>query len=206
MTTQSVGLVAQLRNAGVTTVGCFCDPLLLKALTVQTNSQRYFPEFVNTGVAFVDQDLVGQLFAPQVWKRAIGPSYAGATVPEGRGPGYQAYRAAGRTDQPSIAVDLIYSQIQLLAIGVQLAGPNLRPDTYRDGMFQYPESSGPLGTWKFGPDDYTTSQDSREVYWDPTRKSVMNGDPGSYVETQPGKRYRIGEYPAGDATVPGIAP
>lgn len=205
MTTQAATLIPQLQNAGITTVGCFCDPLLLKVLTAKASEQQYFPEWLNTGVALTDQDIVGQLFGPDQWKRSIGPSYSGPSQPQGRGVGYQAYRAV-RKDEPSIGVDLIYAQLQILAIGVQMAGPNLTPDSFAQGLFRYPTSNGPLGTWKFGDGDYTTSQDSREIYWDPNRKSVQTGKNGAYVETEPGKRYAIGGYSGGAGQIPGLTP
>ncbi|MFN8051184.1 MAG: hypothetical protein U0Q22_07115 [Acidimicrobiales bacterium] len=205
MTTQAATLVPKLQQAGITSVACFCDPLLMSVLTAKASEQHYVPEWINTGVALTDQDIVGQLFAADQWKRSIGASYAGPTQPQGRGVGYQAYKAV-RKDEPSIGVDLIYGQLQLLAIGVQMAGPNLTPDTYAQGMFRYPTSTGPLGTWKFGPGDFTTSQDSREIYWDPNRRSVQTGKPGAYVETEPGKRYPIGGYTPSSGLVPGLTP
>lgn len=203
MTTQSATLIPKLQQAGITTVACFCDPLLLAVLTAKASEQQYYPEWLNTGVALTDQDIVGQLFAAEQWKRSIGPSYAGATQPQGRGVGYQAYRAV-RKDEPSIGVDLIYAQLQILAIGIQMAGPNLNPDTFADGMRKYPTSSGPLGTWKFGPNDYTTAQDSREIYWDPNRTSVQTNKKGAYVETEGTKRYPIGGWSAGSGQIPGL--
>jgi len=205
MTTQAATLIPKLQNAGITTVACFCDPLLMAVLTAKASEQQYFPEWLNTGVALTDQDIVGQLFAPEQWRRSIGASYAGPTQPQGRGVGYQAYRAV-RKDEPSIGVDLIYAQLQILAIGIQLAGPNLTPDTFAQGMFKYPTSTGPLGTWKFGDGDYTTSQDSREIFWDPNRTSVQTNKPGAYVETEPGKRYPIGGYGGGSGQIPGLTP
>lgn len=203
MTTQSATLIPKLQQAGITTVACFCDPLLLAVLTAKASEQQYYPEWLNTGVALTDQDIVGQLFAAEQWKRSIGPSYAGATQPQGRGVGYQAYRAV-RKDEPSIGVDLIYAQLQILAIGIQMAGPNLNPDTFADGMRKYPTSSGPLGTWKFGPNDYTTAQDSREIYWDPNRTSVQTNKKGAYVETEGTKRYPIGGWSAGSGQITGL--
>ena len=105
-----------------------------------------------------------------------------------------------------ILAKLIYAQLQILAIGVQMAGPNLTPDSFAQGLFRYPTSNGPLGTWKFGDGDYTTSQDSREIYWDPNRKSVQTGKNGAYVETEPGKRYAIGGYSGGAGQIPGLTP
>lgn len=205
MTTQAATLVPKLQQRGITTVACFCDPLLMAVLTAKASEQRYFPEWINTGVALTDQDIVGQLFASEQWRRSIGPSYSGPTAPQGRGVGYQAYKAV-RKDEPSIGVDLIYGQLQILAIGVQLAGPNLTPETFAQGMFKYPTSTGSLGTWKFGPGDFTTSQDSREIYWDPNRRSVQTGKQGAYVETEPGKRYPIGGFTPSSGLIPGLTP
>lgn len=205
MTTQSATIIPKLQQANITTVACFCDPLLMAVLTPKASEQRYFPEWVNTGVALTDQDIVGQLFAPDQWKRSIGPSYSGPSQPQGRGVGYQAYKAV-RKDEPSIGVDLIYAQLQMLAIGVQMAGPNLTPQTFAEGMFRYPERTGALGTWKFGPGDYTTSQDSREIYWDPNRRSAQTNKPGAYVETEPNKRYPIGGFAPNTGQIPGLTP
>lgn len=205
MTTQSAALIPKLKSKGVTSVACFCDPLLLAVLTAKASEQQYFPEWINTGVALGDQDLVAQLFAKEQWKRSIGPSYSGPTQAQGRGVGYRAYKAV-RKDEPSIGVDLIYGQLQLIAIGVQMAGPKLTPDSFADGMMRYPERTGPLGTWKFGPGDFTTSQDSREIYWDPNRRSVQTGEPGAYVDTSPGTRYRIGRYTPSSGKIPGLTP
>ena len=45
----------------------------------------------------------------------------------------------------------------MLAIGLQMAGPNLTPESFEQGMFAYPGGLGPLGSWKFGPGDYSMS-------------------------------------------------
>jgi hypothetical protein len=84
-----------------------------------------------------------------------------------------------------------------MAIGLQMAGPNLTPQTFEQGMFSYPPKLGPAGVWGFGPHDYTTSDDVREIYWDPNTISNYNQKKGAYIEIGPGKRYRQGEIPSG---------
>src|SRR5687768_18049161 len=59
--------------------------------------------------------------------------------------------------------------ISQMAIGFQMAGPTLTPETFRDGMFAYPRKLGPAGSWGFGESDYTTADDVREICWDPNR-------------------------------------
>lgn len=200
MSNQAVNLVAKLKNANVTTIVCGCDPVLLLFMTGKAREQNYFPEWIITGVAFTDQDIVGQLFDQDEWANSVGISFAGGMQPLKASLGYNAYKTV-RSDEPAIATDGLYFQMLVLALGLQMAGPDLTPQTFQQGLFAYPAKTGPAGTWHFGPNDFTTSDDAREIYWDPNRRSVQNGDKGAYVDTEPGKRYPMGQFPAGEPKV-----
>jgi len=202
MAPQATTMISKLKSANITTIVCGCDPLILTFLTGKAREQGYQPEWMETGVAFTDQDLVGQIFDQQVWNKAFGVSFAGPTQPLQAGMGYRAFKAIRPNEEPSIAADVIYYQLQMLAIGIQMAGPNLTPETFEQGMFRYPQTSGPLGTWKFGPGDYTTSQDAREVYWDANAMSPQNDKRGAWVDPNRGARFPIGRFPAGEPNVP----
>ena len=195
MSDQAGSLVQKLKAAGATTVICGCDPLLLTFLTAKAKEQGYSPEWLVTGVALVDNDLIGQILQPDEWARAFGVSFSGPPQPAGQGLGYRAYKSV-RSDEPSIGVELIYNQLYLLAIGIQGAGPNLNPQTFEKAMFDYPRRTGPSGTWGFGPGDYTTSDDAREVFWNPAVTSVQTRTPGTYQDPNGGARYPIGRWPA----------
>ena len=91
--------------------------------------------------------------------------------------------------------------LQVLAIGLQMAGPNLNPSTFQSGMFAYLPRSGPEGLWDFGPGDYSTSDDAHEVYWNPNATSIQNSKKGAYIPTS-ANRYPIGKWPAGPPNVP----
>ena len=194
MSIQAGEKLAKMKNAGITTVMCGCDPLLLTFLTAKAKEQNYHPEWLITGVALVDNDLIGSIMEPEQWSRAFGVSFSGPAQPSGQSLGYRAYKAV-RPDEPSIAVDLIYNQLNLLAIGIQMAGPNLTPETYEAGMFKYPTRTGPSGTWGFAPGDYSTSDDAREVFWNPQGTSVQTREPGLYVDPNGGQRFPIGKWP-----------
>lgn len=189
-------ILPKLRNDGITTVMCGCDPVFLNFLTTAMNGQGYFPEMVVAGVALVDTDLVGQLMQQKVWTNAFGISYAGPTQRQGTSFAYRAYKSV-RPDEPSIMVDIIYSQLYMLAIGIQMAGPNLTPPSFEKGMFDYPRRSGPYGTWGFGPNDYSTSDDAREIFWNPQAPSPQNNQAGAYQDPNGGRRFPIGKWPGG---------
>ena len=115
--------------------------------------------------------------------------------------GYNAYKQM-RDDEPAFAVQSVYYSLHLLAIGIQGAGPELTPDTFEQGMFDYPGAQGPAGTRGFGPGNRSAPEDYREIYWDPEAISSFNNEPGAYVETDPGVRHAPGELPEGGPRVP----
>lgn len=195
---QAASLIAKLKSRHVTTVLCGCDPLFTIFLSSKAKEQNYQPEWVNSGAAFTDLDLAGQLNDQDQWGHAFGISQAGSSEPFRASIAYHAYKAV-RSDEPEeLVLHLAYQQLYLLAIGIQMAGPHLTPETFEKGMFAYPGGSGSLGTWRFGPGRYTPAIDAREVWWDPKRPSLENGQAGAWVESEPGKRYRAGQWPAGD--------
>ena len=100
-------------------------------------------------------------------------------------------------EEPAFSVDLIYNQMYMLAIGIQMAGPDLNPETFRSGMYDYPPRSGPLGLWDFGPGDHTTADDVREIYWDPNAVSSYNFQPGAYIGVNRSQRYLRDQLPSG---------
>lgn len=194
MSIQAGDKLAKLKNAGVTTVLCGCDPLFLTFLTAKAKEQNYHPEWLMTGVALIDNDLIGSIMEQGQWGNAFGVSFSGPPQPAGQGLGYQAYKSV-RPDEPSVGVELIYNQLELLAIGLQLAGPNLTPESFEAGMFKYPARTGPSGTWGFAPGDYSTSDDAREVFWNPGEISIQTREPGTYVNPNGDQRFPIGQWP-----------
>lgn len=193
---QAASVLARLVSARITTVVCACDPVMLTYLAGQAEQQGYQPEWLLLGAGFGDLDLVGQMVARSSgdqWLRAFGSSPLPAPSPPGTGEAYRAYRS-GRDDEPSLLVDLLFRQLLVLAIGLQMAGPNLTPETFAAGMYAYPRRSGDAGTWRFSPDNHTGVIDARAIWWDPDARSSFNGQPGTYVDD--GTRYVIGALPS----------
>jgi hypothetical protein len=200
MPNQASGIIAQLKDAGVTSVLCGCDPVMLAlGLTPKSNEQGYHPEWLTAGLAFVEQDIVSQLIEQRQWAHAFGIAYNADSEPMGRSYPYAAYKKMRPSDEPAFGVEEIYYQLYMLAIGIHMAGPNLTPETYEAGMYAYPGGSGPRGTWGFGPGDHTPIDDFREIWWDTEKISPQNNKPGAWVELNDGKRYRPGEVPKGKA-------
>lgn len=180
---QAISIASEIVRSDITTISCFCDPLMLINLTQQIDAQGLQPEWIITGVGFGDIDLIGQGLADATdqWLRAFGASPL-ATQPEREdSPGYRAFKSVRPDEEPSQAVDVFYYQLYQLALGIQMAGPELTPESLETGLFSYPARTGPAGTWDMSPGSYTPVIDLQEVYWDPDATSPFNGLPGTYA-------------------------
>jgi hypothetical protein len=200
---QAENLVAQLKAKGYTTIICGCDPIFPVYLTGQESSQTYLPEFIEIGAALVDQDYVGQLYNQNAYAHAIGISPNEPTVPYNQTIGYAAYKTVDPTTEPAFFVNQIYLQMDMLAIGIQMAGPDLTPATYEQGMFKFPPRLGPAGLWGWDSEQFTVPNDFREVCWDPNAVSAYNQKQGAYIASSSNNaRWTIGNIPKGPPGCP----
>ena len=89
--------------------------------------------------------------------------------------------------------------------GIHLAGPELTPETFRDGLYRYPPSgggptqaslAGDHGIW---PDtDWGGGDDATIVWFDPTatgEDEVGNDGTGLYRYANGAQRYTLGNFP-----------
>jgi len=196
MSDQATRIIADFKDKGITTILCGCDPILPVFLSGVANREKYYPEFIIVGTALTDADIVGQLWKPEFASHAFGVSPLDGFVPPTQTIAYAAYKSV-RDDEPAFSVDLIYYQMYMLAIGLQMAGPDLNPATFEAGMFAYPAKTGPFGLWKFGPGDRTAANDVREIYWDAGAVSTYNGKNGAYIGANNGARFQKGQIPGG---------
>ncbi len=194
MSDQATRIIADFKDRGITTILCGCDPIIPVFLSGVANREQYYPEFIIVGTALTDADIVGQLWNQNFASHAFGVSPLDSFVPPTQTIAYAAYKSV-RDDEPAFSVDLIYYQMYMLAIGLQMAGPNLTAQTFDTGMAAYPAKSGPFGLWKFGPGDRTAANDVREIYWDANAISTFNGKQGAYIGSNNGARFQRGQIP-----------
>jgi hypothetical protein len=194
MSNQATQIINDFKDRGITTILCGCDPILPVFLSGVSNREQYYPEFIIVGTALTDADIVGQLWNQNFASHAFGVSPLDGFVPPTKTIAYAAYKSV-RNDEPAFSVDLIYYQMYMLAIGLQMAGPDLNPQTFEAGMFNYPAKTGPFGLWEFGVGDRTAANDVREIFWDPGAISTYNGKTGAYIGANEGKRFQKGQIP-----------
>jgi hypothetical protein len=181
---EAASIEQQIVNDKITTVLCGCDPITLIYLTGDLDNAGYEPEFANIGAAFTDEDLLAQLFDQSAWAHAAGETNNGTIPPYGASLGYFAAKSVDPTQAPAHAVDTIYEDLYILALGIEGAGPDLTPQTFERGIFDYPGGNGEYGPWKFtenGAGTWTPQHEFRYEWWDPNAVSPFDGEKGTWV-------------------------
>jgi hypothetical protein len=208
---QTQATVSGLIQAKITTVTCMCDPIAPAFLTSGMSGNSYFPEFLLAGTQFMDADLVGRLYDKQQMRHAFGIS----TIPQQLALDVQdparVWQDMGRSghacEKNGCGID--WSYVNMMATGLQMAGPNLTPLTFERGLLTMPADGGweghhrpDWGYWKLGQNDYTWLSDTREVYWSATSVSPVDGQQGAWIGVNGGKRYQLGQWGNDLAGVP----
>lgn len=206
----ATSFVSQFKEAGVTTVIAQGDPILLADMTDEATRQDWFPEWVLPGTPFVDTNAFARNYDQQQWANAFGLSYLPPAARPELSPAYQLYEwYHGEPPPAAELLFLIYPQVALFFTGVSYAGPNLTPETFRDGLFAFPptpravtQPSVDYGTGLWDPeihdeDDYDGIDDMVELWWDPDAVVVDEAGveaQGGYQYVDGGRRYYADDY------------
>jgi hypothetical protein len=221
---QAPTMIQKLRSAGVTTVINVVPYTDNKSLTEIATQQEFFPEWFLTGSFSQDISLLGRTFDEKQWSHAFGlgtyppvPTelawynhltdwYYGTDKPD--------YRTAGDVMKRP---NLIIAQYLVLALftGIHLAGPDLTPQNFRDGMFAFEPSGGAAcncittSELSYGDHgllpgylDYFAPDDVVEIYWDaervaPDELAGITGK-GLYMYMNGGRRFNLATVPKGE--------
>ncbi|MBA3303748.1 MAG: ABC transporter substrate-binding protein [Acidimicrobiia bacterium] len=168
--------IASMQAAGVTTVIVQADPILLPAFTQEATKQQWFPEWVLAASPFVDTTVFARTFDQEQWEHAFGLSYFPPPVdPEVNPPVrlYEWFHGAPPPVEGTIPLLLLYPQVTLFFTGLEYAGPDLTPETFRDGLFVMPPTpravTQPQVNYgeELGEEGiYAGIEDLVEVWWD----------------------------------------
>jgi hypothetical protein len=193
-------IITRLKSEGVTSVVFAGDPFMPQNLTNQATSQDYWPEWIITGSTGTDNSNLARLYNQEQWANAFGISYLLPPVD----PGYT--QREGNLVSWHLGEELssypgIYDWGRFFT-GVHLAGPNLTPETFRDGLFSFmpvwdhaTEFGVSYGDVLWEWDDYVGADDVTLIFWDPEAPDTRNdrGDVGMYRYLDMAKRYLPGE-------------
>lgn len=201
-----VGMISQ----DVTTVLCVCEQNVLigDLFPSATKQHRNFEWIVDTYL-HGDQSMYYSTQAPDQFPGMIGLSWYNKRFPAEQTPWFEALREM----DPSIqTIDYLqwstdYSDMLLLASGIQLAGPNLNPTTFRTGLMRARFANPGAGTAPFyqarvgfSPGDHAMYEDVALIHWNSTGSdpTVPGSAPGAFCYAQSGIRYTASTMPSSD--------
>jgi hypothetical protein len=207
--TQTQTAVNEMVQKHITTVMCWCDLLAPAFLTNTAFADGYFPEYLLPGEGLIDVDTVGRLYNQAEWAHAFGVSDVAQMAAYADQDMTKAWQDTGHAGQPDNTEGLPLYLYLFMGDAFMEAGPSPTVASIRQGL----AALGTNGGWaklhdphviEWGLDQrspWTFGQDVREVYWNQTRASPIDGKAGSYCPVAGGRRYNLGEFAAGDPDV-----
>lgn len=205
-------VISDLKLKGATTIICLCQGgHYFGDLMPQATNQAYFPEWLVSSFHYLDYDSVGQRFPAEHADHVFGITFHNKWLPQKDMPWYQAIKEVdpdyetGDDGYASTSYERYYELLTLVS-GIQMAGPNLTPQSFQQGLmkarFPTPGSGiAPLyySGGGFGVNDHSMIDDAATVWWSPSAEGyTTNVRRGTYCYIDHGKRYGIGQWPAGE--------
>ncbi len=185
--TQLEAIFADFRLSDITSISCPCsvgfEPMLA------ASDSGYQPEWITTGIFVEGFEFVYRAFSPpdQV-AHLFGLGGQNKILPITDRPSYWATKEQNpQTSQNLSQQSAIYSELLLLAAGIQMAGPHLTPETFEQGLFRTrfpnPGAGGPP-YWQarvgFGPGDHTMIDDLPLLWWSERAHGYDEGTGGAF--------------------------
>jgi hypothetical protein len=199
--------IARLKEAGVTTIIYYGDPLTPASLTKEATAQDYHPEWIMGPTALMDTALFARQTDVNQWKNGFGIALTGARGAQETNGAFRIWDWAYGGLPPNNTANILNVGLLVTVFpGIHLAGPELTPETFRDGLYRYPPSGGgptevqvsrgDHGVW---PDpDWGGYDDAAIIWFDPAAEGedeVGNEGAGLYRYANGGQRYTLGEFP-----------
>ena len=204
-------IIAKLKAAKVTSVIFYGDPLTPSYLTKEATAQDYHPEWIIGPSVYADTAVFGRIYDQDQWQHAFGLSLIPARATRDASGAYKLWVWQYGTPPPNNNYAVHQGPVSLLFTGINLAGPDLTPSNFRDGMFRSGIAGGnPLaatisfgkhGIWPNTTNDLGGADDGTIIWWDPTAKGmdeIGNEGTGLYQYADGGKRHLPGTWPTSD--------
>ena len=206
---QSRDAVLRAKQANVTTFVCLCNATLTGNTMRLATANGYFPEWFVGTYDFQDDNFRMRTFFPKEHlTRTMGLTVQPRQVKPVYQPSHYAQKEVdpghtGSSNSLNAGVGNIeYRILLLLASGIQMAGPNLTPETFERGLQKamFPNPDHPTNPGKVGfAGSHAMTLDAAEVFWSDTARSPYPAEEvGSICYVDGGQRRLAGGFPSGD--------
>jgi hypothetical protein len=204
-------IATRLKAKNATSILFTGDPVFPIFLTAEMTKENYFPEWVMSGTVFADTDVFARKFDQKQWMHAFGLQLVPARIPQNKQDSYTLHQwwfnGAAPPDQNAYAV--VKGDVELLFDGLQLAGPHLTPDAFKNGIDAAPAGAPTdaptlrtivtYGNHGFWPGDDPSGLDNAGIlFWDPTAQGpdeTGTVGTGMYRLMDGGLRYLPNQWP-----------
>jgi hypothetical protein len=205
--------ISQMKQANVSTIICLCATFPFGALARAASTNSYQPEWIGSTFGGLDQVVIEQLAAaPASQTRAL---FGLTFVPRQVNPALEPYNAAFQEGDPAMGAKTastdysnftqVYRPLLLLVSGLQMAGPNLTPESFQEGLrktrFPNPITSLNAGAVGLPQDGSSFTRDAAEWWWSNTAKGPYTDDAagkGAICYVDGGARHDLGTWPLAD--------
>ena len=208
---QATSAITKMKQAGVTTVVFSGDPVAPSSFTKEATAQGYFPEWLLGPQVLVDTTAFARTYDQRQWAHAFGPSPLAMRTDPTKADAYRLYQwFTGETPPAKDTNTVMMPSISLFAYAVQAAGPDLTPETFRQGLFSRGPSSGTItqpsisfgrhGLWPY--DDYNGVDDTTEIWWNPDATGpdeIRKQGKGMWEYVDGGARHLPGKWSTADS-------
>jgi hypothetical protein len=198
-------VVTRMKDAGVTTIILSTDPLIPANITQEATKQGYFPEWVIGPSVLADTTIFGRSFDQQQWAHAFGLGLPTARADNSLSDAFFVYEWYYGEEAPVNTVNVVLPGPERLMLGIHLAGADLTPQSFEQGLFRYPATGGgktfTYSSWGedlWGRVDYNSSDDATAIWWDPDatgEDEAGNEGTGMMRYVDGGTRFLPGEWP-----------
>ena len=198
--------ISKLKDAGVTTIIYYGDPITPSSLTAEATAQDYWPEWILGPNVLMDTTIFARLTDGEQWRNGFGVSASPARGAVETTEAFNIWNWAYGELPPNNTARVIDPPIRTMFNGIHMAGPELTPETFRDAMFRTPPAGGsPLsprvsrgdhGIWP--ETDWGGVDDGTLIWWDPTAPGEDEaGNPGTgmYRYANGGQRSTYNDRP-----------
>src|SRR5205823_4577270 len=169
----------RLKEKNATTLIFTGDPIFPQYLTKEMTKLNYFPEWVMSGTVLADTNVFARQFDQKQWVHAFGLQLIPARLPKDKQDAYTVHEWYFGTKPPTDNnFAIVDGDVETLFDGLQLAGPNLTPQAFKNGM----DANGPavstdgstintIGTygqhnlWPDTPDDPAGLDNAGLMFW-----------------------------------------
>jgi hypothetical protein len=209
-TDPSPNIVARYQTAKISSLLCVCDNDAYGKVMSAADNAQYEPEYLLLGALGQNDDsnYAHKHFPPTAFPHLFGMEGNNKINPVTDSPWFWAMKEADPNVQAAnygnfslgytLANHEQYQQMLLLASGIQMAGPNLTPETFKAGLMkaEFPNPGAGAAPYYqarvgFGPGNHTMIQDFALVWYDTNRKSDSLGVPGTQCYVGKGSRWSL---------------